>query len=120
MARKSQAAEVGRGDRIVFAFSFGPFLGFWLALERALKPGRYVPTTSSLSSLARVRMILDTAASVLCCTPTYALRLAEVAGEEKLDLARSRRIIVAGKAGSGSHSSHAPSAEVALAWSAGL
>ena len=27
------AAEVGAGDRVMFAFSFGPFLGFWLAFE---------------------------------------------------------------------------------------
>src|SRR5262245_21513131 len=26
-----RAAEIGSGDRILFAFSFGPFLGFWLA-----------------------------------------------------------------------------------------
>ena len=25
------AAEIGRGDRALFAFSFGPFLGFWTA-----------------------------------------------------------------------------------------
>lgn len=54
-----------------------------------------------MSSAARLGAILDNAATVLCCTPTYALRLAEVAGEERIDLTASkvRRIIVAGEAG---------------------
>jgi phenylacetate-CoA ligase len=38
---------------------------------------------------------------VLCCTPTYALHLAQVAGQEQLDLrtSRVRVILVAGEAG---------------------
>jgi len=54
-----------------------------------------------VSSAARLRIILDNRATVLCCTPTYAIRLGEVAAEEKLDLRRSavKRIIVAGEPG---------------------
>src|SRR5262249_52426555 len=54
-----------------------------------------------LSSTARLRAILDNGITVLCCTPTYAIRLAEVAREEKIDLraARVRTIIVAGEPG---------------------
>jgi len=54
-----------------------------------------------MSSAARLRAMLDTGATVLCCTPTYALRLAEVANQERIDLAASkiRRIIVAGEPG---------------------
>src|SRR5258706_1346751 len=33
------AAGVTAGDRVFFAFSFGPFLGFWLAFESAAKLG---------------------------------------------------------------------------------
>jgi phenylacetate-CoA ligase len=44
---------------------------------------------------------VDNQATVLCCTPTYALRLGEVAAEEGIDLKRSnvRVIVVAGEAG---------------------
>jgi phenylacetate-CoA ligase len=54
-----------------------------------------------MSSSARLRAILDNGATVLCCTPTYAVRLAEVAAEEKVDLgaARVKTIIVAGEPG---------------------
>lgn len=54
-----------------------------------------------MSTGARLRAILDNAATVLCCTPTYAIRLGEVALEEGVDLTRSkvRSIVVAGEPG---------------------
>lgn len=94
-------AGVQAGDRVCFAFSFGPFLGFWLAFESAEQLGCLCIPTGGMSSVARVQTILDNSATVLCCTPTYALRLGEVAAEAGLDLGRSsvRRIIVAGEPG---------------------
>lgn len=96
-----RAAGVNRADRVFFAFSFGPFLGFWLAFESAARLGCLCLPGGGLGSAARARMIVDNAATVLCCTPTYALRLAEVAAQEGIDLQRSkvRRIIVAGEPG---------------------
>jgi phenylacetate-CoA ligase len=54
-----------------------------------------------MSSSARLQVILDNDVTVVCATPTYALRLAQVAREEKLDLASAkvRRIIVGGEPG---------------------
>jgi phenylacetate-CoA ligase len=100
-ARVYQAAGVGAADRIFFAFSFGLFLGFWTAFESAARLGAMCIPGGGMSSAARLRTILRTAATVLCCTPTYALRLAEAAAEERVDLGSSkvRRIIVAGEAG---------------------
>jgi phenylacetate-CoA ligase len=96
-----RAAGVGRGDRIYFAFTFGPFIGFWMAFEAGAKLGALCIPGGGMSSAARVRAILDNAATTLCCTPTYAIRLAEVAAGEKIDLRESkvRRIIVAGEPG---------------------
>ncbi len=96
-----RAAEVGSSDRVMFAFSFGPFLGFWLAFESAERLGCLCLPGGGLSSAARLRMMRDNKANVLCCTPTYALRLAEVAAEEKIET-RSlgvKTIIVAGEPG---------------------
>jgi phenylacetate-CoA ligase len=58
-------------------------------------------TGGAMSSEARLRAIFDHQANVLCCTPTYAVRLAEVAAAEKIDLTQSpvQLIIVAGEAG---------------------
>ncbi|MSR42782.1 MAG: phenylacetate--CoA ligase family protein [Pedosphaera sp.] len=96
-----RAAEVTRADRVYFAFSFGPFLGFWTAFESAVQLGCLCIPSGGLSSAARLRMILENRATVLCCTPTYAIRLGEVAAEEKIPLAQSpvRKIIVAGEPG---------------------
>ena len=96
-----RAAGLVAGDRIYFAFSFGPFLGFWTAFEAAAKLGFLCLPGGGLGSAARLRALIEQRATVLCCTPTYALHLAEVAGAERIDLAKSavRKIIVAGEPG---------------------
>jgi phenylacetate-CoA ligase len=96
-----RAANVARGDRIFFAFSFGPFLGFWTAFESAARFGAMCLSGGAMSSAARLRSILDNQANVLCCTPTYAVRLAEVAAAENIDLTQSpvKLLIVAGEPG---------------------
>ncbi|MEY4385486.1 MAG: hypothetical protein RLY20_769 [Verrucomicrobiota bacterium] len=100
-AQVFRAVGVTAEDRVCFAFSFGPFIGFWLAFQSAERLGCLCLPTGGMSSVTRLQVILDNAATVLCCTPTYALRLGEVAAEAKFDLSRSRirRIIVAGEPG---------------------
>lgn len=95
------AAGVAPHDRFFFAFSFGPFLAFWPALDAAVKRGCFVFPGGAMSSTARAQAILDNGITVLCCTPTYAQHLGEVAEAREMDLARSRLrlIIVAGEAG---------------------
>jgi len=96
-------AGVGPSDRLFFPFSFGPFLGFWTAFEAASRMGCLCLPGGGLSSSARLRFLLDNEATVVLCTPTYALRLAEVAQGEGIDLPGSlvRKLIVAGEPGGG-------------------
>src|SRR5712691_5706505 len=84
-----RAAGVTARDRIFFAFSFGPFVGFWSAFAGAERLGALCLTGGAMSTIERVASIVATEATVLMCTPTYALRLAEAAREEGIDLARS-------------------------------
>ena len=95
------AAGVGKGDRVFFAFSFGPFIGFWMAFESAAQMGCLCVPAGGLSTVARLRVMVDNGVNVLCCTPTYALRLAEVATKEKVNLRglRLKTIVVAGEPG---------------------
>lgn len=95
------AAGVTPSDRIAFTFSFGPFLGFWLAFEAGTRLGALCLPGGGLSSLARVRLMLENQATVLCCTPTYAIRLAEAARAEGIPLRPGcpKTIIVAGEPG---------------------
>lgn len=94
-------AGLTQADRVFFPFSFGPFIGFWAAFEGASRLGNLLVPGGGMSSEARLRMIDDVRATVLCCTPTYALRLAEVAAADGIDLAALsvRLIVVAGEPG---------------------
>lgn len=111
------AADVTGSDRAMLAFSFGPFIGFWSAHDALSSRGVMTIPGGGLSSLARLDVIERTGATVLLCTPTYALHLVEVAEEHKLSLARTsiERIIVAGEPGG---SSPAIRQRIEDAWSA--
>lgn len=97
------AARLGSGDRAFFPFSFGPFLGFWAGFEAGPQVGIQCVPGGGMSSAVRLALIADLAPTVVCCTPTYALRLAEVAEQEwpAGTLARSsvRALIVSGEPG---------------------
>jgi phenylacetate-CoA ligase len=97
------AMGLRRDDRLFFPFSFGPFLGFWTAFEAAVRDGYFVFPGGGMSSSARLRFLIDHAATVVFCTPTYALHLAEVAQREGIELAATpvRLIVVAGEPGGG-------------------
>ena len=84
-----RAAGVTARDRIFFAFSFGPFVGFWSAFAGAERLGALCLTGGAMTTTERVAAIVATEATVLMCTPTYALRLGEAARGEGIDLARS-------------------------------
>ncbi|MCA9022673.1 MAG: AMP-binding protein, partial [Planctomycetaceae bacterium] len=88
-------------DRLYFPFSFGPFVGFWAAFEGATRRGNFCLAGGGMGSEARLQMILDNNITAVCCTPTYALRLAEVAEAENINLAASRvrALVVAGEPG---------------------
>lgn len=76
------AARVTARDRVFFAFSFGPFYGFWTAFDAAVDIGAHAVPGGGLSSAQRLTLIDAVRPTVICCTPTYALRLAEVAAAE--------------------------------------
>ena len=73
-------AGVTARDRVFLAFSFGPFIGFWSAWGGAERLGALTISGGAMTTPQRVAAIMDLGATVLCCTPTYALRLAEAAG----------------------------------------
>lgn len=95
------AAMVPGVDRVFFAFSFGPFLGFWTAFEAAAQEYLALPG-GGLSSQARLECLRRYQATVLCCTPTYALRLGEQIGAAsgvELETLAVKKVIVAGEPG---------------------
>lgn len=97
------AAGITAADRIFFAFSFGPFIGFWSASEGIRQLGALLIPGGGMSSEQRLDAISENEATVLVSTPTYALHLAEVAAAYKLDLPQTRihTTIHAGEPGAG-------------------
>lgn len=103
-----EMAGLRTDDRLAFPFSFGPFLGFWAAFEGAARLGRLCLPAGGMTSESRLTFIEENRATVVCCTPTYALRLAEVAAELTKEpghgtaaemLKSVRMLIVAGEPG---------------------
>jgi phenylacetate-CoA ligase len=94
-------AGVTAADRVFMAFSFGPFVGFWAATEGARQLGALMVPGGGRDSPQRLELMREVGATVLCCTPTYALRLAEVARETGFDLSTipMRAIVNAGEPG---------------------
>ena len=96
-----RAAGVTAADRVFFAFSFGPFIGFWSAFGGAQRLGALCISGGAMTSEQRVRNMLDLGATVLLSTPTYALRLADAANEIGLNVSAAgiRTTIHAGEPG---------------------
>lgn len=95
------AAEITEKDRVLLAFSFGPFIGFWSAYDALVARGAMAIPGGGMNTLARLDLIDRTEATALFCTPTYAMHLVEVAQEHKINLAhfQVRKIVVAGEPG---------------------
>ncbi len=89
-------------DVFYFAFPFGTFMAFWSAYFDALLLGAQVISGGGVDSKTRIYQIQQFRPTVLISTPTYALRLAEVAKELGVDTrATSIRIVsTAGETGS--------------------
>jgi phenylacetate-CoA ligase len=83
------------------AFSFGPFIGFWSAYDAIARRGALLIPSGGTTSAARLQLARTARATVLCCTPSYALHLIEVAEQHQIDTASLgvRAIIVAGEPG---------------------
>ena len=81
------------------AFSFGPFIGFWSAYHGAQQLGALTIANGGFTSGQRIRAILSNDVTVLICTPTYALRLAEVAEQDGINLREKSSVRVTIHAG---------------------
>ena len=93
------AAGVTSTDRLMPAFSFGPFIGFWSAYHGAQQLGALTIANGGFTSEQRIRAILSNDVTVLISTPTYALRLAEVAEQDGINLREESSVRVTIHAG---------------------
>ncbi|MEM7781925.1 MAG: phenylacetate--CoA ligase family protein [Planctomycetota bacterium] len=94
-------AGITHQDRVVMAFSFGPFIGFWSAFDAVAERESLVVPTGAMGTQARVELIRNVQATTIFCTPSYALHMSEVMRQNEIDpndLAVDK-IVVAGEPG---------------------
>jgi phenylacetate-CoA ligase len=86
-AHTLSVAGVEAGDRVGLAFSFGPHVQFWASQEGLQELGAMAVPLGGMTSAQRIQTLAEIEATAVWCTPTYALRLHEVAVQERLDSA---------------------------------
>jgi phenylacetate-CoA ligase len=98
-----RAAGLGPGDRIFFPFSFGLFVGFWAGFEGARALGALAIPGGGQDTAQRLATLQALGVTALCCTPSYALHLAQSARERGVDLGKLgvRTTVHAGEPGAG-------------------
>jgi phenylacetate-CoA ligase len=84
------AAGITAHDSIFFPFAFGPHVAYWGIFEGAWQLGALAIAGGGWDTLQRVKFIAENDITVVACTPTYALRMAETAEENGIDLKKSK------------------------------
>jgi phenylacetate-CoA ligase len=86
-------------DTAYIAFGYGSFIGFWGLHYAMEKVGVLNVPGGAQTTEARVSQIVDVGATVVASTPTYALRLAQEARLQGIDLHGSavKRLILSGE-----------------------
>src|SRR5690242_10751942 len=91
-ARSLHAFGVRREDMVMAAFSYGPWIGYWSGFYAAQDLGCLVFPAGGLSTDQRIDALLTWPITVLGCTPSYALFLAEQAAKKGIDLAKDTKV----------------------------
>ncbi|MDI7260114.1 MAG: AMP-binding protein [Thermodesulfobacteriota bacterium] len=91
------AAGVKKDDVVFFPFAFGPHVAYWGLFEGVWQIGALAIAGGGWDTIQRIESIIENRVTVVACTPTYAIRMAEVAQERNIDLRNSAvRILVDG------------------------
>ncbi len=81
MARQFVAAGADENDLVQISYGYGLFTGGLGAHDGAQKLGATVIPTSSGNTARQMQTMVDFGSTVLCCTPSYAMYLAESINE---------------------------------------
>ncbi len=89
-ARGLYGMGVRSDDVVMCAFGYGPWIGYWSGFHAAQDVGCLVIPVGGMSTEQRIDIIEHYGVTVLGCTPSYALHMAETAQKLGRDLSRSR------------------------------
>jgi phenylacetate-CoA ligase len=76
-------------DIVFFPFAFGPHVAYWGIWEGVYEIGALAIAGGGWTTVQRLKSIIENRATVVACTPTYAIRMAEEAKENGIDLRES-------------------------------
>ena len=79
-------------DIVYFAFGYGSFIGFWGAHYCSEKLGALVIPGGAQTTEQRIKQIVEMGVTTVCSTPTYALRMWQVASEMGVNLATDSKV----------------------------
>src|SRR2546425_1283304 len=117
-ARSLYAFGVRQADVVMAAFSYGPWIGYWSGFYAAQDLGALVYPAGGLSTEQRVDALRTYPITVLGCTPSYALFLAEQAQKKGIDLAKETKIRITWHTGEPGASIPATKAKIEAAFGA--
>jgi phenylacetate-CoA ligase len=117
-ARSLYAYGVRKTDMVMAAFSYGPWIGYWSGFYAAQDLGCLVLPVGGLSTDQRLDALLNYPVTVLGCTPSYALFLAEHAAKKGIDLAKDTKIRITWHTGEPGASIPATKARIEAAFGA--
>lgn len=117
-ARSLYAYGVRQGDMVMAAFSYGPWIGYWSGFYAAQDLGCLVFPVGGLSTDQRIDALLNYPITVLGCTPSYALFLAETAAKKGIDLAKDTKVRITWHTGEPGASIPATKAKIEAAFGA--
>ncbi len=117
-ARSLHAFGIRKRDMVMAAFSYGPWIGYWSGFYAAQDLGCAVFPAGGLSTDQRIDALVTYPITVLGCTPSYALFLAEQAARKGIDLARQARIRITWHTGEPGASIPATKAKIEAAFGA--
>src|SRR5512144_2646304 len=117
-ARSLHAYGVRQKDMVMAAFSYGPWIGYWSGFYAAQDLGCLVFPVGGLSTDQRIDALLSYPITVLGCTPSYALFLAEAAAKKGIDLAKDTKIRITWHTGEPGASIPATKAKIEAAFGA--
>ena len=117
-ARSLHAFGVRKADMVMAAFSYGPWIGYWSGFYAAQDLGCLVFPAGGLSTDQRIDALLAYPITVLGCTPSYALFLAEHAAKKGIDLAKQTKVRITWHTGEPGASIPATKAKIEAAFGA--
>jgi len=91
-ARNLYAYGIRKMDMVMPAFSFGPWIGFWAGYYACQEIGCLLFASGGMKTEQRLDALLTYPITVLGCTPSYAIHMADVASKSGINLSQQAKI----------------------------